>query len=122
MDDARQPDTPRSRGGYDAPHLSPGTPAEDARTIMLNRVSWGAVLAGVVVAPVMQLVLNLLGISLGTATLELAAGAADNPSASSFSIGAEPASGMSSPGYWPHSPAVTWPEPEECRNDFTTTG
>ena len=38
-----QPDTPRSRGDTDAPHISPVTPAEDARTILLNRVSWGAV-------------------------------------------------------------------------------
>jgi hypothetical protein len=35
------PDTPRNRGDYDAPHTSPVTPAEDVRSIMLNRVSWG---------------------------------------------------------------------------------
>lgn len=68
--------------------MSPVTPAEDARTIMLNQVSWGAVLAGVVVALVTQLILNLLGIGLGAATLDPAAGAGENPSASSFSIGA----------------------------------
>ncbi|HZA94299.1 MAG TPA: hypothetical protein VE420_16870 [Gemmatimonadales bacterium] len=83
-----QPDTPRSRGDTDAPHVSPVTPAEDARTILLNRVSWGAVLAGVVVALVTQLVLNLLGIGVGAATLDPGAGADENPSASSFSIGA----------------------------------
>jgi hypothetical protein len=55
---------------------------------MLNRISWGAVLAGVVVALVTQLVLNLLGIGIGAATLDPAAGAAENPSASTFSIGA----------------------------------
>jgi hypothetical protein len=55
---------------------------------MLNRVSWGAVLAGVVVALVTQLILNLLGIGIGAATLDPAAGAGENPSASSFSIGA----------------------------------
>ena len=42
-----EPDTPRNRGDYDAAHMSPVTPAEDARTVMLNRISWGAVLAGV---------------------------------------------------------------------------
>jgi vacuolar-type H+-ATPase subunit H len=68
--------------------MSPVTPAEDARTIMLNKVSWGAVLAGVVVALVTQLILNLLGIGIGAATLDPAAGAGENPSASSFSIGA----------------------------------
>ena len=85
MADTNHPDTPRSRGDYDAPHMSPVTPAEDARTIMLNRVSWGAVLAGVVVALVTQLILNLLGIGIGAATLDPAAGLAENPSASSFS-------------------------------------
>ncbi|WP_457093134.1 PhnA-like protein [Microvirga sp. P5_D2] len=88
MTDVHHPDTPRNRGDHDAPHMSPVTPAEDARTIMLNRVSWGAVLAGVVVALVTQLILNLLGIGIGAATLDPAAGAGENPSASSFSIGA----------------------------------
>jgi hypothetical protein len=88
MADVHHPDTPRARGDYDAPHVSPVTPAEDARSIMLNKISWGAVLAGVVVALVVQLVLNLLGIGIGAATLEPSAGAADNPSATSFSVGA----------------------------------
>jgi hypothetical protein len=88
MTDVHHPDTPRNRGDYNAPHMSPVTPAEDARTIMLNRVSWGAVLAGVVVALVAQLILNLLGIGIGAATLDPGAGAAENPSATSFSIGA----------------------------------
>jgi hypothetical protein len=82
------PDTPRNRGDYDAPHLSPATPAEDMRTILLNRISWGAVLAGVVVSLVTQLILNLLGIGIGAATLDPTAGAAGNPSATGFSIGA----------------------------------
>ena len=38
------PDTPRNRGDHDAPHKSPVTPAEDARTILLNKITWGAVL------------------------------------------------------------------------------
>jgi vacuolar-type H+-ATPase subunit H len=88
MADLHHPDTPRNRGDYDAPHMSPVTPSEDIRTIMLNRISWGAVLAGVVVALVTQLILNLLGIGIGAATLDPAAGAGANPSASSFSIGA----------------------------------
>ena len=48
MTDTVRPDTPRGRGDHDAPHMSPVTPAEDARTIMINQISWGAVLAGVV--------------------------------------------------------------------------
>jgi hypothetical protein len=82
------PDTPRNRGDYDTPHLTPATPAEDVRTILLNRVSWSAVLAGVVVSLVTQLILNLFGIGLGASTLDPAAGVAENPSAAAFSIGA----------------------------------
>jgi len=88
MVDTHDPDTPRNRGDYDAPHLSPATPADDMRTILLNRVSWGAVLAGVVVSLVTQLILNLLGIGIGAATLDPSAGVAGNPSATGFSIGA----------------------------------
>ena len=79
-------DTPRARGDGDAPHLSPVTPDEDVRTILINRVSWGAVFAGVVIALVVQLVLNLLGIGLGAASFDPAT--SDNPSATTFSIGA----------------------------------
>jgi len=81
-------DTPRNRGDDDAPHLSPSTPADDVRTILLNRISWSAVLAGVVVSLVTQLILNLLGIGLGAATLDPTAGAEANPSVTGFSIGA----------------------------------
>jgi len=56
------------------------------RTIMLNRISWGAVLAGIVTALVTQLILNMLGIGIGVATLDPAGG--DNPQASTFSIAA----------------------------------
>jgi hypothetical protein len=82
------PDTPRNRGDHDAPHMSPVSPAEDARSIMINKISWGAVLAGVVVALVTQLILNLIGIGIGASTLDPGAGSNENPSASSFGIGA----------------------------------
>jgi len=68
--------------------MSPATPAEDARTMMLNRIAWGAVLAGVVIALVTQLVLNMIGLGVGVSTLDPAAGAAENPSATTLSIGA----------------------------------
>ena len=58
-------DTPRRLGDKDAPHLSPVTPDEDARTVLLNRISWGAVLAGVVVGLVVQLILNMIGLGIG---------------------------------------------------------
>src|SRR5215468_4825121 len=83
MPDVYQQDAPHIR---DAPHITPATPAEDVRTIMINQISWGAVLAGVVVGLVTQILLNLLGIGIGAATLEPALG--DNPSAMSLSIGA----------------------------------
>ena len=63
-------DTPRNRGNADAPHMSPVTPAEDVRSIAINDISWGAVLAGVVVALVAQLILNMIGIGVGASTLD----------------------------------------------------
>lgn len=79
-------DTPRSRGDLEAPHVSPVTPGEDMRTVLINRVSWGAVFAGVVIALVTQLVLNLIGIGIGAATFDPAS--STNPSATTFSVGA----------------------------------
>jgi hypothetical protein len=83
---ADRPPTPRSMGDRDAPHATPAMPGEDVRTILLNRISWGAVLAGVVVGLIAQLLLNLLGIGIGLGTLDPATG--DNPSVRTFSIGA----------------------------------
>jgi hypothetical protein len=67
-------------------HATSVTPEEDVRTVALNRVSWGAVLAGVVVALVVQLLLNILGFGIGVATLN--PGTGDNPSAGTFSVAA----------------------------------
>ncbi|MFZ1101761.1 MAG: PhnA-like protein, partial [Hyphomicrobiaceae bacterium] len=80
------PETPRSRGDPDAPHVTPVTPGEDMRTILINRVSWGAVFAGVAIALVTQLILNLIGIAVGAATFDPAS--STNPSATTFSVGA----------------------------------
>ena len=88
MTDAMHPDTPRSRGNLDAAHLSPVTPAEDARSVLINRISWGAVLAGVVIALVAQLILNMIGLGVGASTLDPGAGADQNPSASGMTLGA----------------------------------
>ena len=73
------------------PPASAGTLAQeelattvDAHTIMINRVSWGAIFAGVAVALVVQMLLTLLGVGIGIATID--PGSGDNPSASSFSI------------------------------------
>jgi hypothetical protein len=83
MPDVYQSDTPRIR---DTPPTSPTIPAEDVRTMVLNRISWSAVFAGVVVALATQLLLNLLGMGIGAATLN--PGTGESPSATSFSIGA----------------------------------
>jgi ElaB/YqjD/DUF883 family membrane-anchored ribosome-binding protein len=53
-------------------------------TEAIKRMSWGAVLAGAVVALSVQLLLSLLGIGIGLATVDPAAG--DTPSAASFGI------------------------------------
>jgi hypothetical protein len=79
-------DTPRERGLRNAPHATPVTPGEDVRTIMINRVSWGAVFAGAALALVVQVILNLLGLGLGAPTLDPTT--ADSPSAAAFSLGA----------------------------------
>jgi hypothetical protein len=83
MSDIDHPGTLRIR---DAPPTSPTITTEDARTLMLNKIAWGAVFAGVVVALAIQLVLNLLGMGVGGATLNPLGD--DSPSATSLSIGA----------------------------------
>lgn len=74
-------DVPRTHAttAYDHP-----TASEDAHTILINRVAWGAIFAGVVLALVIQVLLTMLGAGLGIATLD--PGTADNPAASTFSI------------------------------------
>ncbi|OBS53898.1 MULTISPECIES: hypothetical protein [Methylosinus] len=62
------------------------TSSRDVRSVEFNRLSWGAVLAGAVLALVVQLLLNLLGFGLGVATLD--PGTGDNPSAGAFSVAA----------------------------------
>jgi polyhydroxyalkanoate synthesis regulator phasin len=51
---------------------------------VVKRMSWGAVLAGAVVALSVQVLLSLLGIGIGLATVDPAAG--DTPDAASFGI------------------------------------
>ena len=82
------PATQRNMGDHDAPHASPATPAEDARTVMLNRIASGPVLAGVVIALVAQLVLNMVGLGVGVSTLDPVAGANENPSVTTLSAAA----------------------------------
>lgn len=62
------------------------TPGEDLRTVALHHISWGAVFAGVSIALVLQLILNLLGLGLGLTSVSAVDG--DNPAASTATIGA----------------------------------
>lgn len=71
-----------SNGAIDRPL----TAEDERRSLLYNRVSWGAVLAGVMVALVTQLILNMIGIGLGAGSLDPNSSA--NPSGSTFSIAA----------------------------------
>lgn len=70
------------------PHLSTLGVAHDRRALIdaeFHKVSWGAILAGVALALIVQLLLNLLGVGIGAAVIDPATG--DNPTATAFSIG-----------------------------------
>src|SRR3712207_3353091 len=65
----------------------PSVVADDQRTYLFNRASWGAIIAGMVAALVAQLLINLLGIGIGLSSVSVT-NSADNLDASTFSIGA----------------------------------
>lgn len=58
----------------------------DTRAVLLNEVSWGAIFAGAVTALVTQVIVNLVGVGVGLASVGTTA--TDNPSASTVSMGA----------------------------------
>ena len=70
----------------DLPHVSSVSASDDVRTIMLNQISWGAVIAGALIGLVVQVILNMVGVGVGLSTVDAVAG--DSPSVGSFSIGA----------------------------------
>ena len=47
---------------------------DDEQTILINRITWGAVAAGIVLSLVMQALLNLLGVGVGLGTVRPALG------------------------------------------------
>ena len=71
-----------TEGYVSEPYRRPTLAVESTEAI--KRMSWGAVLAGAVVALSVQLLLSLLGVGIGLATVDPAAG--DTPSATSFGI------------------------------------
>ena len=58
----------------------------DTRTVLLNQVSWGAIFAGATTALVTQVVLSMVGVGVGLSSVGTTA--ADNPAASTLSLGA----------------------------------
>lgn len=60
-------------------------PIEAAPPSLRRRVSWGAIFAGAIVAVVVSMTLNMLGVAIGASTVNLAQGS--TPSAASFGIG-----------------------------------
>lgn len=81
-----QPNIPSGRAGRDDVDFSRTTPADDARTVLINRISWGAVLAGVVLTLSAQFILNMIGVGVGAATIDPVRG--DSPTVQGFSTGA----------------------------------
>jgi hypothetical protein len=62
---AYSPEVARPNEHRNPPQVSEVAPADDVRTIMLNQISWGAVLAGATIALVMQIILNMVGVGVG---------------------------------------------------------
>jgi hypothetical protein len=69
-------------GDYVAANVAAGPAVVDT----LRRISWGAVIAGVVISMITQFLLSMLGLGIGISTIEPASG--DSPAASTFSISA----------------------------------
>src|SRR3954462_8447365 len=79
-------DALRTNEHRNPPQASAVAAEDDVRTIMLNQVSWGAVFSGALIALVLQIILNMVGVGVGLSTIDVAKG--DAPSAGSLSIGA----------------------------------
>ncbi len=60
--------------------------ASAASTVHLHQASWGAIFAGAVLALVVQVILNMVGVGVGLSSVGYPAG--DNPAASTLSMGA----------------------------------
>ena len=86
VDRNRPNDAPGSDSQRGERVMTDSTPSDDARTVLINQISWGAVFAGVAISLVTQLLLNMFGVGIGMGTLD--PGTGDTPAASSLSIGA----------------------------------
>jgi len=68
------------------PVVSTAAAIEPRSTPLLHQVSWGAIFAGAVIALVAQMILNMVGLGIGLATLNPTGN--DTPTAASLSTGA----------------------------------
>jgi len=70
-----------TRYDYDAAAIERG-----AASVLLNKISWSGVFAGALLALTVHLILNMMGIGIGAATIDPVQG--ETPSLAAFSIGA----------------------------------
>ena len=80
------PNSTTSVPDRDLPQMSSTSATDDVRTVVLNQVSWGAVIAGSIMGLAVQVILNMVGLGIGLSTIDTMAG--ESPSASSLSLGA----------------------------------
>lgn len=86
---ARTPIDPYAAGSATVPGAAAGATrygAAEGAPALPSRVSWGAIIAGAVVAVMIGLMLNILGAAIGVSTVDAVQG--DTPAASTFGIGA----------------------------------
>jgi hypothetical protein len=83
--------------GHDRP--DPAYPYPATAPAAVRRISWGAIIAGIAVVLVLQLLLMLLGLAIGTATIDPAAGGSGIPEASTL--------GMSGGIWWVVSTSIS---------------
>lgn len=74
------------------------TPAEDVRTVLVNRITWSAVFAGVAISLITQLLLNMLGLGIGIGAID--------PNAAAGAVGTGAAANDS--GGWGWGAALWW--------------
>jgi uncharacterized protein YjbJ (UPF0337 family) len=83
---ARTPIDPYAAGSATIPGAAARVAAAEGAPALPPRVSWGAILAGAVVAVMIGFMLNILGVAVGATAVD--AVSRDTPSASTFGIGA----------------------------------
>lgn len=75
------------------------TPAEDVRTVLVNRITWSAVFAGVAISLITQLLLNMLGLGIGIGAID--------PNAATGAAGTSTTAGNDA-GTWGWGAALWW--------------